>query len=70
MSKAMELSDVELLRLAAFCTALEIKPATGRMWILQRRVDVVRVGRAVRIPKSEVARILSEGFTPRLQRTA
>jgi excisionase family DNA binding protein len=35
-------------------------------WIGQGRIDVVRIGkRALRIPESEVERILQEGFCPR-----
>jgi excisionase family DNA binding protein len=54
-----------LLRIAAFCEALEIKEATARKWVQERRVASVKVGsRAVRIPRSEVGRIIREGFRP------
>ena len=37
---------------------------TMRAWISQRRIGYVRLGRAVRIPESEVLRLLEEGFVP------
>jgi excisionase family DNA binding protein len=60
----------ELLRVPEFSRELVIQDATTRAWILTRRIDVVRVGRSIRIPRSEVTRILEEGFTPRVDRTA
>jgi excisionase family DNA binding protein len=54
-----------LLRIGAFCTALEIKEATVRKWLHERRIASVKVGsRAIRIPRSEVGRIIREGFRP------
>jgi excisionase family DNA binding protein len=46
--------QVMLLRIDAFCQALEIKEATARKWVQERRIASVKVGsRAVRIPRSE-----------------
>ena len=54
-----------LLRINTFCAALEIKEATARKWLQERRIASVKVGsRAVRIPRSEVGRIIREGFRP------
>ena len=36
-------------------------------WIAQERVGVVRLGRSVRIPQSEIDRLIEEGFTPARQ---
>jgi excisionase family DNA binding protein len=69
MKKKVDVQD-DLLRVPEFCQELEIKISTGRDWVLRRRVDVIRVGRAVRIPRSEVTRIREQGFTPRLERSA
>ena len=41
-----------------------IKPATWRAWILRRKVAVVRMGRAVRIPEKEILRLIDEGTMP------
>jgi excisionase family DNA binding protein len=40
------------------------KSPTWRKWIAERRVTVVRLGRAVRIPVEEVERLLSENTVP------
>jgi len=44
---------------------LGLKPVTIRQWIAKRKLASVKVGdRAVRIPASEVKRIIERGFTP------
>ena len=47
---------------------LGISPKTLWAWIGARRIGVHRVGRAVRIPESEIQRILSEGYCPPVER--
>jgi excisionase family DNA binding protein len=55
----------ELLRVDEFAARLNIKSSTARAWLLRRRVVKVRVGaRAIRIPASEVERIVAEGTVP------
>jgi len=44
-------------------------PMSNAWWrraILERRISVVRIGRAVLVPQSEIDRILNEGFEPRI----
>jgi excisionase family DNA binding protein len=54
-----------LLRVPEFAERLGIKSSTARAWLLARRISKARVGRrAIRIPESEVERIISEGFIP------
>jgi len=49
--------------------ALHLKPATIRAWVYQRKIASVRVGeRAVRIPVSEIERIVTEGYIPASRR--
>jgi excisionase family DNA binding protein len=43
---------------------LNLSPATIRAWLLRRRLGCVRLGRAVRIPRSEIHRMLDEGAVP------
>jgi excisionase family DNA binding protein len=43
---------------------LGLRESTLRAWIAQRRIGVVRLGRAVRIPNEEVARLIAEGTIP------
>jgi excisionase family DNA binding protein len=47
---------------AAEITGLSV--ATWRSWILHRRIAVVRLGRAVRVPQSELDRLITEGTSP------
>lgn len=55
----------ELLRIEEFASQLNIKPSTARAWLLRRRIMKVRIGRrAIRIPASEVDRIIREGIVP------
>jgi excisionase family DNA binding protein len=44
--------------------ALNVKKSTIRAWIAQRRLGHVRLGRAVRIPPSEIQRLLEAGYVP------
>lgn len=54
----------KLLTVDAFASELNIKPSTVRRWLLLRKVLAVKIGRAVRIPQSEVDRIVTEGTRP------
>lgn len=48
---------------------LGLQPSTVRAWIAQRRIGIVRLGRAVRIPLEEVERLIAQGTIPaRVQR--
>jgi excisionase family DNA binding protein len=41
---------------------LGLRPSTLRAWIAARRIGFVRLGRAIRIPASEVERLVDAGF--------
>jgi excisionase family DNA binding protein len=57
-----------LMRVTEFCEALGIRESTGRKWILQRRISSIKVGlRAVRIPRSELQRLVREGLRLRVR---
>ena len=44
---------------------LALKPVTIRQWIAKRKLASVRVGeRAIRIPASEVVKLIERGFIP------
>ena len=43
---------------------LGLRDSTIRAWIAQRRIGIVRLGRAVRIPADEVERLINEGTIP------
>ena len=44
-----------------------IKVPTWRRLILKRKIAFVKIGRSVRIPASEVERMITEGFHPALK---
>jgi excisionase family DNA binding protein len=48
---------------------LQISPHTLRAWIADRRVGVVRLGRAVRIQLTEIERLIEHGQVPALEET-
>jgi excisionase family DNA binding protein len=51
----------DLLTIPEFATALRVKPSCVRRWVGERKITVVHVGRLVRIPCSEVTRIITDG---------
>jgi excisionase family DNA binding protein len=46
---------------------LGLRESTVRAWIAKRRIGVVRLGRAVRIPPEEVQRLIAEGTVPAME---
>jgi excisionase family DNA binding protein len=43
---------------------LNLSQATIRAWLARRKLGHVRLGRAIRIPQTEIQRILSQGMIP------
>ena len=43
---------------------LGVKESTVRAWIARRRLGFVKLGRCVRIPRSELERIVRQGTVP------
>ena len=43
---------------------LGLRESTIRAWIAQRRIGIVRLGRAVRIPSEELDRLIAENTIP------
>lgn len=48
--------------------ALGLSESTIRSWLAQRRLGFIRLGRAVRIPREEIDRVLAEGAVPAKER--
>jgi len=44
--------------------ALNLSQACIRAWLMRRELAFVRLGRAIRIPQTEIARLLSQGTVP------
>ena len=60
------MSTGKLLRVHEAAAALNLKPSTIRAWIHGRHISVIKVGRrAVRIPQSEILRLIEQGTVPR-----
>ena len=59
---------MKLLTLAETADALRIKPATVRAWVLRRKINSYRVGRAVRIGADAVDQVLRNGLRPTIQK--
>jgi excisionase family DNA binding protein len=55
-----------LLTLEEAARRLGLKPVTLRMWASGRKIARVKIGRAVRIPESEIAKIIERGLIPAL----
>ena len=55
----------ELLRVSQFAECGNIRESTVRAWLLRGKISFVRLGgRAIRIPRSELDRLVSEGTVP------
>jgi excisionase family DNA binding protein len=54
----------KLLKIPEASELLALSQKTVWQWIAERRIGVVRLGRAVRIPLSEIERLMEEGTTP------
>jgi len=47
-----------------FAASLGVTQACVRRWLLERRITFTKIGRLVRIPSSEVDRLIAEGLRP------
>ncbi|MGH9405261.1 MAG: helix-turn-helix domain-containing protein [Terriglobia bacterium] len=54
----------KLLKVEEFAAELNVRPSTVRRWVLLHKVLVIKISRAVRIPRTEVDRLISEGSRP------
>ncbi len=62
------MTEAIMLSVSQVAEALGLKPATIRAWIAQRKLGHVKLGRAVRVPRTEVERLLREGAVPAKER--
>ena len=53
-----------LLTVHAFAKALNVTPSCIRRWTMERKITTVKLGRLVRIPASEVQRLIQRGLRP------
>lgn len=59
-----ETPRMKLLSVPEFGSELGVTVACCRRWLLERKIAHVKVGRLVRIPASEVTRIIQAGYVP------
>ncbi len=55
---------VRVLTIDQAAERLAVAPVTIRAWCARRQIASVKLGRARRIPESEIRRLLVEGYTP------
>lgn len=61
----MEQKPKDLLTIAEFADALSLKESTIRQWIWRSEIKFFKIrNKSIRIPRSEVERILAEGERP------
>ena len=56
----------KLLTITEAAVRLRLREATIRRWVFLRKMNYVKAGSAVRIPESEVERIIAEGTVKKL----
>lgn len=54
----------ELLTVPEFADVLRVKPSCIRRWIQEHKITTVKLGRVVRIPASEIERLINSGLRP------
>jgi excisionase family DNA binding protein len=54
----------KLFKVPEAAEVMNVSPKTVWAHIAARRIDVVRIGRAVRIPLHAIERLIEEGTTP------
>lgn len=58
------MGEKSLLRVNEFAALLDVTPACVRRWLLERKIASTRIGRLVRIPASEIERLVESGLRP------
>ncbi len=60
----MTKTEISLLSVPQFANALGVTPACIRRWVLERKIATVKLGRLIRIPATEVERLVESGLRP------
>jgi excisionase family DNA binding protein len=53
-----------MLSIAEFSKAVNLKECTIRAWVNGRKLTVIRLGRRIRIPETELTRLIAENTVP------
>ena len=62
--------NAKLLTVSQSADLTGLSEVTLRHWIAQRRIDVVRMGRAIRIPRASLENTIERGLVPADKRVA
>jgi excisionase family DNA binding protein len=54
----------KLLTIPEFAEHLRVTVAMVRRMVLEKRVSIIKIGRLVRVPHSELERLIAEGTRP------
>jgi excisionase family DNA binding protein len=63
----MDTKETTLLSVSEFANTLGVTPACIRRWIHERRIETVKLGRLIRVPLSEIDRLIISGRRPAQQ---
>ena len=58
-------TSTDFLTITEAAERLHVSSRAVRRWVAFRKIEYVKAGRAVRIPRSEIDRIVKEGTIPR-----
>jgi excisionase family DNA binding protein len=67
LEASMDRNCTTLLTVKQAANLLALKPATIRRRILERRIDYIKLGRAVRIPLTAVEHLIQAGYREALK---
>lgn len=54
-------NEKNYLTVSDFAKALDVSASTVRNWISSGKLDAIKIGRTIRIPKSELDRVTAKG---------
>lgn len=60
----MSACDHELLTLPEAADRLRLRPSTLRAWILRRKLPYCKIGRSVRLRRSDIEGLIDDGLVP------
>jgi excisionase family DNA binding protein len=56
--------ESHLVTCRQFAQTMSMSERTVSNWIRERKINIVRLGRSVRIPRTEIRRLMAEGVAP------
>jgi excisionase family DNA binding protein len=56
----------KMLTIQQAAEILSLRPVTLRAWAARRKIAIYRLGRAIRVPRTEIERLLQQSLVPAL----